>query len=879
MPPAGTLSNIRAFVQWKESSVYSGEEIECIITFKNVGKTVEEVQGEDVQTPLANGNGNGTTYGHGSGHTRTASYATSAAPSRRASVAQGRPAQSRVPSATAVRDAPPSRGHRPALSLSVVSAPTRAGLRSAPLPLRSPRSAVQSVKAHGRSLSIMSLGSDTHNDSRTPTAGPAHPARPAKGHGRSASLQIAPKRSPLHAESSLGLGLRTSRQPSPLYESTTPPALPEAQGPPPIKPGRRRPGIASAESTPHLGRQSELRRNPSSNGFDGSFKFPAQPAQPAREKTPSPPLTSPVSARPSHERPLSPGPADGWTGTLSNLNPISRVLSESSNASGTPRSSSDFYSMSNHSDETVTSEAPYVHQQNNRLLPRITQSRQMSRSVYGRAAEPETLMMGYVQTMGSFTLDGSLVNAAPFEEVKRKGAQTGGGVVGVERSKRTSGMFGAFSWGNIGESIGGLLGGDEMSSMAQMKATTGSRSIPLLSTPQSLLFVDLRLAPGESRSYSYRFDLPRGLPPSHRGRALKVQYHLSVGVQRPGTQNVKHVEVPFRVLGSYNARGETLGHDLMSPYVLLQDTARTTSVTPSPSPLSAFATPVTKAMSKRAKTPQQGLEDFLRYTERLLERSEDLNGALLSPTSPAGSPPLSRKQSVVEQAPTSIKEAIDVAVLRSNFAKATGKQKSADAHSTNRFNIARSGQPVAVLTLLRPAYRLGEAVTGVIDFTAPKSTSEVPPQAATYAVLLELESAERVDQSLALRSSASIARVTRKVHAAVHESTLFARQVSFSFTIPHTATPTFETTGVSLVWRLRVEFTTQRQSSQASGLAVGTMSETHNLLEELGTDDRGTALIAQERLLAETFEIAVPLKVYGVAGLDNEDSRDRGLEV
>ncbi|KAK5710704.1 Golgi membrane exchange factor (Ric1p-Rgp1p) subunit [Elasticomyces elasticus] len=871
MPPAGTLSNIRAFVQWKESSVYSGEEIECIITFKNVGKTVEEVQGEDVQTPLANGNGNGTAYGHKSEHTRTASYATSAAPSRRASVAQGRPVQSRVSSTSVVRDAPASRGHRPALSLSVVSAPTRAGLRSAPLPLRSPRSAVQSAKAHGRSLSIMSLGSDTHNDSRTPTAGPAHPARPSKWHGRSASLQIAPKRSPLHAESGLGLGLRTSRQPSPLYESTTPPALPEAQGPPPIKPGRRRPGIASAESTPHLGRQSELRRNPSSNGFDGNFKFPAQSAQPARWKTPSPPLTSPVSTRPSHERPLSPGPTDGWTGTLSNLNPISRVLSESSNASGTPRSSSDFYSMSNHSDETVTSEAP--------LLPRITQSRQMSRSAYGRAAEPETLMMGYVQTMGSFTLDGSLVNAAPFEEVKRKGAQTGGGVVGVERSKRTSGMFGAFSWGNIGESIGGLLGGDEMSSMAQMKATTGSRSIPLLSTPQSLLFVDLRLAPGESRSYNYRFDLPRGLPPSHRGRALKVQYHLSVGVQRPGTQNVKHVEVPFRVLGSYNARGETLGHDLMSPYVLLQDTARTTSVTPSPSPLSAFATSATKAMSKRAKTPQQGLEDFLRYTERLLERSEDLNGALLSPTSPAGSPPLSRKQSIVEQAPASIKEAIDVAVLRSNFAKATGKQKSADAQSTNRFNIARSGQPVAVLTLLRPAYRLGEAVTGVIDFTALQSTSEVPSQAATYAVLLELESAEHVDPSLALRSSASIARVTRKVHAAMHESTLFARQVSFSFTIPHTATPTFETTGVSLVWRLRVEFTTQRQSSQASGMAGGSTSDTHNLLEELGTDDRGTALIAQERLLADTFEIAVPLKVYGVAGFDNEDSRDRALEV
>jgi hypothetical protein len=146
-------------------------------------------------------------------------------------------------------------------------------------------------------------------------------------------------------------------------------------------------------------------------------------------------------------------------------------------------------------------------------------------------------MMGHAQTTGHFTLDGSLVNAAPFEDVKRKGVQGGGGVVGVERSKRASGMFGAFSWGNLGESIGGLLGNDDMSSMAQMKATASSKTVPLLSTPQSLLFVDLCLAPGESASYHYTFALPRGLPPSHRGRAIKISYHISLGIQRPGGQD------------------------------------------------------------------------------------------------------------------------------------------------------------------------------------------------------------------------------------------------------------------------------------------------------------------------------------------------------
>lgn len=485
--------------------------------------------------------------------------------------------------------------------------------------------------------------------------------------------------------------------------------------------------------------------------------------------------------------------------------------------------------------------------------------------------------MAYAQTVGQFTIDGSLVNAAPFEEVKRKGVQGGGGVVGVERSKRSSGLFGALSWGNIGESLGGLLGGDEMSSMAQMKATAGSKTIPLLSTPQSLLFVELKLAPGESKSYSYRFSLPRGLPPTHKGRAMKVTYHLSLGVQRPGGQIVKHVDVPFRVLGSYDSRGDTLGHDLMSPYVLLQDAARTTSIS-SDSP-DSNGTPkfLSDTEPKHKKTPKQGLEDFLRYTKRLLDTPVDANGILLSPTSPRSPqlPSLSRRNSLVDLAPTKIKEAIDFAILRSNRSELSASRQGG-SQSSNRFNIARSGQPVAVLTMLRPAYRLGESVIGTFNFanfsTGPSTTAQAP----IYSLLVELESAEQIDASLALRSSNSIGRVTRKVYATCRQNSLFARQVSFSLAIPSSAAPSFETTGVSLTWRLKVEFTTHRQ---IQGLGIEGTDGDSNLLEELGSDERGTTYIAKERLPADTFEIAVPLKVYGAIGIDGVSHESEALYV
>lgn len=244
--------------------------------------------------------------------------------------------------------------------------------------------------------------------------------------------------------------------------------------------------------------------------------------------------------------------------SLEALSPVARIISGSS-MEGTPRSSGEFYSMSNHSNETLMSE--YTAHPSARLLPRTPHQRQQSNlAPLKQTARPESLMMGYAQIMGSFTLDGALINQAPFEEVKRKGVvggQGGGGVVGVEKTKRESGLFGALGWGNIGESLGGLLGSSEPSSIREMRGIASSKTVPLISTPQSILFVDLRLAPGESRSYTYSFTIPRGLPPTHKGRSMKVAYHLTIGTQRAGStkdQQVKHVDVPFRVFGSVNSK-------------------------------------------------------------------------------------------------------------------------------------------------------------------------------------------------------------------------------------------------------------------------------------------------------------------------------------
>jgi hypothetical protein len=351
-------------------------------------------------------------------------------------------------------------------------------------------------------------------------------------------------------------GHRSATHPSPLSgEASSPIVHHPSEFAFPARQNRRRPGVTTTPSTPAL---PTTGRKPS-NSFSQSFKFPAAP--PPDDATHPQPSSSPTK-QPIHVRRNSPQPPYDHLRLSGNhnlevLSPVARIISGSS-MNDTPRSSGEFYSMSNNSNETLASE--YVAHPSARLLQRPMHHRRPSHlAPPNRQALPESIMMGYAQIMGSFTLDGSLINQAPFEEVKRKGVvggQGGGGVVGVEKTKRESGLFGALGWGNIGESLGGLLGASEPSSIREMRGVASSKTVPLITTPQSILFVDLKLAPGESRSYTYSFTIPRGLPPSHKGRSMKVAYNLIIGTHRAGStkeQQVKHVDVPFRVFGSVNS--------------------------------------------------------------------------------------------------------------------------------------------------------------------------------------------------------------------------------------------------------------------------------------------------------------------------------------
>jgi hypothetical protein len=166
-----SASNIRVFVQWKNATVFAGEDVECTITFKNVA--LPEGRG---RSPGRAQNG----FAPGGERQRKLPPVHS---STRPSVSRNSSFASQIP--------PPShiRGHRPALSLST---PTNAGGGRSPAPQSAAFGNNTGGHSHGRSLSIISLGTDAATEVNRDKSGT--PGRPMRGHARSGSLQIVPGR-------------------------------------------------------------------------------------------------------------------------------------------------------------------------------------------------------------------------------------------------------------------------------------------------------------------------------------------------------------------------------------------------------------------------------------------------------------------------------------------------------------------------------------------------------------------------------------------------------------------------------------------------------------------------------------------------------------
>ncbi|CAG8449960.1 3265_t:CDS:10 [Ambispora leptoticha] len=492
----------------------------------------------------------------------------------------------------------------------------------------------------------------------------------------------------------------------------------------------------------------------------------------------------------------------------------------------TPRSSVDFYGLGNNSERNWAGggnggngfygggDNKGQHQQNKRYstMSKCNSSPSLTQKY-------ETLLWSFAQVVGHFIVDGSLVKSVEFEPLKHKAMYrpaSGGGV----------GAGGAVGGGMLG--IFGPNSKNQMNT-GDFQERADNKTVPVFSTPPSILFVDLHLAPGETRTYTYETKLPNDLPPTHRGKAIRFHYNLIIGTHRGGMNHQSHiVQLPFRVFNHVSEDGTRPVYDLMNPLIIYKDEAIITCMEDK----QPLPKPVKKKKDKRRA-------EFLEYVEKLVEASKNERETKTSSNSHHDlksseqeaisdrppQPPLSQHHIILENQQKSC--ANTISILAKNMRKAN-------------YDICKNNERVAQLCLLKTSYRLGDVVNGVISFV-----NFVIP---SYQVSITLENSELVEPTIANRPQHQISRLTRKIHGEHHEFCLNSRRISFSITIPTSSTPDFATTGVKLQWGLRLEFITGPKNKPP--------------LLAFNADDRHQYYQAVSEVNVETFDCFIPIKVY-----------------
>ncbi|KIL62218.1 hypothetical protein M378DRAFT_129177 [Amanita muscaria Koide BX008] len=315
--------------------------------------------------------------------------------------------------------------------------------------------------------------------------------------------------------------------------------------------------------------------------------------------------------------------------------------------------------------------------------------------------------------------------------------------------------------------------------------------LPMFESQPSMLAVDLSLAPGESKTYTYSMTLPSVLPPTFKGRCIKFSYEFSVGVCRAGAgvgfgaaENGSAMASPPPSLASGNGVSRvmkvpirvynhvTVGR-VPRPYDLLWPVGR--RIWEKYQGTVADGIQITAAAERKGGGKQESVDELREYARKILagriKKADD--GDYDEAESD-------------EDVRIGCREAVEI--VTRNPRKVS-------------YDVSKDGVKVAVLTFTKSAYRLGETVLGVVEFNERRGRSRVLQMSAM------LEAHEKLPSSL---SPFSLEAMTR-VHAEQHQSLVMSvLRTTFSLDIPSDAAPAFqvgvgdETRDGGLEWRVRL---------------------------------------------------------------------------
>lgn len=437
------------------------------------------------------------------------------------------------------------------------------------------------------------------------------------------------------------------------------------------------------------------------------------------------------------------------------------------------------------------------------------------------APSSQQLLMGSAQVQSYFVVDEELIDIDQFAHAKTQGVVVGSnGSLGYASTNNGGFLHGLTSGlgsilqikdgngnplegRNSPDLVGrGVVYGNGISrGNRQNGGTAGPAShyddndaVPIFSTPQSLLFVDLNLEAGQSRTFRYSLQLPKTLPPSCKAKSIRIHYNLVIGMQKldkKGHPRLSTTHVPFRVF-PFVSRDEKsqVCHDLRMPVVLQQDTAEIVQL-----PLENMTADEAFSYAKNMDLEQE--------SSSVIGKAElmgFINDLMTSKHTAA--------EMVTEMSDLGIQNVLS---SEENIKYLTRYQHGQSMKS--KFDIGRGNRRLATIYLSKPVYRVGENIVFIVDYTdAALKTFHITATLETEESIrndllkqLKNQNHDLISHKLPAIDTTSL---TRRVYSQATMSTYTHKKSTFEFTIPATATPQFATTAIALKWVLKLDFIT-----------------------------------------------------------------------
>ncbi|GMK56800.1 hypothetical protein CspeluHIS016_0306400 [Cutaneotrichosporon spelunceum] len=391
---------------------------------------------------------------------------------------------------------------------------------------------------------------------------------------------------------------------------------------------------------------------------------------------------------------------------------------------------------------------------------------------------------------------GSLATQGP-DKPSRWGLNFGTGTIGDGTQPSLTGSL-------FGLAKGLVYGGTGGSLEEERKRVWTTQELPVLETTRSLMGVDIKLQEGETREFVYTLQLPAILPPVFKGRALRFSYELilSLNVALPGggkRQRTKEIVVPVRVWPNVQLHQMLRTYDVLQPVI---QTAETGSIE------ERSTVPATPRRPQHMIEPPQSIDSLAAYARRLVD-SVDTRRAPPSPSKnlrPLGPPRERRSSFLLEPRPRSLSSATapgDDELVEEEQGCGEAVEILSRHSPKASYDIRQDGEVVAVLTLIKTTYRLGETVTGVVTFNTRQDRRVL--KFSAY-----LETNEVIPEPLLPPDGRR--PDLRRLHAEQRSSyAQFTARTAFSLDIPSDATPAFslaagEGDRGGLQWRVRLAF-------------------------------------------------------------------------